>query len=109
MNQNPKRLDYATPSPPAPFPSWIVFRVAAWVGVIFAAFVVPLPSGIWYFGPRSQWLIAIEWSGLTVGSSRSPEVLGWWPLVTLKLLVLLTPYWIYRQIRRQRESSGKRA
>jgi hypothetical protein len=68
-------------------------RVALGVLLFFAALVLPHPRGIWYFGSRPQWLVAIDVQGLELGPSSNPAVLGSIPLVVLKMLVVGVPVW----------------
>jgi hypothetical protein len=57
-------LDYAPP----PRRSSLVYRIFSRIGalvlvalvLVVAVLVLPHPEGIWYFGPRSQWVIAVE-------------------------------------------------
>src|SRR5687767_14426751 len=85
----------------APRPSrWVRWRSKledyAVVGVVLLviACAVPHPQGIWYFGGRPHWLIAIDHAGLTVGRSSDPVLLGWIPLMALKLVVVGVPVWL---------------
>ena len=69
-------------------------RLALGVLLFFAAFALPHPRGIWYFGTHPQWLVAIDVQGLEVGPSSDPSVLGWIPLVVLKMLAVGLPVWM---------------
>jgi hypothetical protein len=84
----------------------IALRVFVWVIIAAVAFALPVPKGIWYFGPHSQWLVAVEWSGLTIGSSTSTTSLGWLPLIAIKLTVLSLPLWLVQRARRRKISGA---
>lgn len=87
----------------------VLARFFIWVGLAFAACVIPVPRGIWYFGPRSQWTVAIERDGLALGSSTSAGVsLGWAPLIAIKLVVLALPLLIVQRLRARKAVAGQR-
>lgn len=103
---DPQPLDYAPPPPSsAGVMMRYVVRITAWVVLVIAAVLIPLPQGIWYFGSHPKLLIAIEWSGLTVGTEKSSEVLGWIPLIAGKLIVLAMPVWLIHGRRTKTRSS----
>ena len=95
-------LNYAPPERPA----WLV-RLALAVAervliaaVLFvAALLVPHPEGIWYFGHRPQWMVAIDHAGLTIGPNSGPALLGWFPLLVAKLIVIAVPVWLVWTLR----------
>jgi len=68
------------------FPSRV--RLALAVCSFVVTLALPHPEGIWYFGRRPQWLIAIDVLGLEMGPSTDPALLGWIPLVVLKMLLV---------------------
>jgi hypothetical protein len=90
-------LDYAT-SPKQSQLAKAVLRISFWVAAAFvlfvAAFALPHPEGIWYFGSRPQWLLAIDHSGLAFGPTGRSVLLGWIPLIVAKLLVYGLPVWL---------------
>ena len=60
--------------------------------LLFAVPFLPAPQGIWYFGQRPQWVLAIDSAGLTLGPYERPvRVLGFVPLVALELVLLTIP------------------
>jgi hypothetical protein len=59
-----------------------------------ASLALPHPEGIWYFGRRPQWLVAIDVQGLEIGPTNDPALLGWIPLVVFKMLVVGLPVWL---------------
>ena len=104
-------LNYATPSNPSRLVTLAKagsFRLALAVALFFAALLLPHPEGIWYFGPRPHWLVAIGVQGLDIGPSSGSAYLGWTPLVVLKMLVAGVPFWlIWRWVRARRDTTGR--
>lgn len=90
-------LDYAAPRGPSRAAT-IAKAVSARAVLAFCLFVaavfLPHPQGIWYFGHRPQWTIAIDSAGLTIGHYPDPMSLGWVPLLVLKMIVVAVPVWI---------------
>lgn len=69
-------------------------RVAVAAVLFVAAVVVPFPEGIWYFGHRPQWIVAVDWAGLDVGPSGHTLSLGVVPVIAAKLLAVSLPVWL---------------
>ena len=103
MSHEAHTLDYANRTNRSSV-QWrhVLRRVLAWLVIAVLAVALPMPRGIWYFGPRSQWLVAVDWSGLTVGSSTSALSLGWLPLIAIKLAVLAIPLVLIQRTRRRK-------
>jgi hypothetical protein len=68
--------------------------VAVGVGLFLAAILLPHPQGIWYFGRRPQWLVALDHAGLTIGPSSDAVLLGRVPVLLVKLAVVALPVWL---------------
>ena len=106
-------LDYAPPqgqSRAATIAKAASARAVLAVCLFVAAVFVPHPQGIWYFGHRPQWTVAIDSAGLTIGRYPDPMSLGWVPLLVLKLIVVAVPVWIVWRFRvrarRNRSAAG---
>jgi hypothetical protein len=80
------------------------------VVLFVAALALPHPEGIWYFGHRPQWMVAIDHGGLTIARSSNVASLGWFPLLVAKLVVYGLPVWLIWRFgfrsRRGRTSAG---
>ena len=72
--------------------------------LLFAVPFLPVPQGIWYFGHRPQWVLAIDSGGLTLGPYARPvKVLGFVPLIALELVLLTVPFLLgFRYLRWRR-------
>lgn len=71
--------------------------------LFWVSLFLPIPRGRWYVGHRSQWIVAIDGAGLTLGpTDRASVVLGVAPLVTIELLVLCLPTWLIATLLRRR-------
>lgn len=108
-------LDYALLRPRS-WPSFFAKRVAIWIAVaallFVAAFALPHPTGIWYFGSQHpKWLVAIDSAGLTVCREGDvPRSSGWVPVIIAKLIVYGSPVWLIWRVwfrsRRSRAAAG---
>jgi hypothetical protein len=90
-------LDYAPPAGSSRLAALAKaggIRLALGVVLFVAAIALPHPHGIWYFGGHPRWLVAIDVQGLEIGPSSHPALLGWIPLVVLKMLVVGAPVWL---------------
>ena len=95
----PPILAYGSATPSTHWSVKLALRFASWVVVVslmfVAAILLPHPTGIWYFGRRPQWLIAIDSAGLTIGPADTAfRAIGWWPVLTAKMFVYALPTWL---------------
>jgi hypothetical protein len=91
------------PSRSAAVAEKLIIRFAIAIVLFVAAIALPHPHGIWYFGPRPQWLVAIDCAGIAVGRQDHPVLLGRAPLFALKKFVVSVPIWlIWRYVIRRR-------
>jgi hypothetical protein len=62
------------------------------------AFLLPQPHGIYYFGHRPQWMVAIDSAGLTIGTQEHPVLLGSMPVTIAMLLIVGLPLWLMQRL-----------
>ncbi|MFT3786799.1 MAG: hypothetical protein QM770_11630 [Tepidisphaeraceae bacterium] len=109
MGTDPNTHDYPQPARPFRTASLLTVghaRIAVAALLLYAAFALPHPEGIWYFGRNPQWLVAVQFDGVSIGPVDQPTSLGWLPLIVLKLCVVSVPVWAISRVWMRRKRDG---